>query len=145
MPATYDRFGIRFLYPENWSVSEDQVDLRAPSVSLATPGGGFWSLHVHGATADPHELLAEVVRTMQQEYESLEAEEVAESIGGFDAVGRDMDFYCLDLIVSARARCFRAGQRMLLILYQAEQREFDDLEPVFRAITLSLAKAESNP
>jgi hypothetical protein len=144
MAAIYDRLGIHFLYPENWTLSEDQLDPRFPSVTLSTPGGGFWLLQAHATSADPDALLAEVVGAMQQEYESLETEEVTERVGQFDAAGRDMNFYCLDLIVSARARCFRAGKRVLLVLYQAEQREFDELEPVFRAITLSLVKGKSN-
>jgi hypothetical protein len=49
-----------------------------------------------------------------------------------------MEFYCLDLLVTARARAVRTDRATYLVLCQAESREFERLLPVFETITLSL-------
>ena len=37
MTATYDRGGISFMYPENWSVMDEQLDTFPRSVSVQAP------------------------------------------------------------------------------------------------------------
>ena len=102
--------------------------------------GVFTSLH-----ATPEELIAEVVQAMDKEYDSLETKNVSQSIAGIDVVGCDMDFICIDFVVTAQVRVVYAGQRTLLVMAQAESRVFDENELVFHAITHSLiGKAESN-
>jgi hypothetical protein len=78
---------------------------------------------------------------MREEYEGLETLEVSERLAGVDSSGCDMCFYCLDFLVNARVLATRALGKTLLILWQAEDREFDQLEPVFRAITISLLQS----
>jgi hypothetical protein len=52
-----------------------------------------------------------------------------------------MFFYCLDFLISARAFAMKAGTgQVLLMLWQAEDRDFTNYEPVFRAITISLLR-----
>ncbi len=138
MPAVYDKHGVRFMYPENWRVTDEVAGGSHHEVSLQTPGGGFWSLHVYAQPAEPEAVTEEVVKSMRQEYDSLEAQTASETIADEQAVGYDMDFFCLDLLVTARARAFLHDAKTFLILYQAENREFDEVEPVFRAITASL-------
>ena len=75
---------------------------------------------------------------MRGEYDELDAEVVRESVGGQDLIGYDINFYCLDLTNTALVRSFRAGERTCMILCQADDREFAEIEPVFRAITMSL-------
>jgi hypothetical protein len=144
MTAFYDHFGVKFLYPENWVVSQEESAQWPREVSLQCPGGGFWSLHVYSTPDDPRELVAEVVRTMGQEYDNLESRPASEDLAGIKAVGCDMDFYCLDLVVTAQVRSFQLGDRTFLVLCQAESREFDELERVFQAITLSLIAQTGN-
>lgn len=141
MAGSYDNFGIRFLYPENWELSEESPGEWPHVVSVQSPLGGFWSLHVYEPAESSAKLLSEVQQTMAQEYDSLEFEQISEPLGKIDAVGADMSFYCLDLVVVARVRTFSLSGRTYLILYQAESRDFDELDPVFRAITHSLLQA----
>ena len=75
---------------------------------------------------------------MRQEYEELEAEAVQEKLAGRDTVGYDLNFYCLDLINTAVVRSFRTNRRTYTIFYQAEDREFAQVEQVFLAIATSL-------
>ena len=103
MSAVYKNLGVEFAYPENWQITEEHASGWPRGVSLQTPEGGFWLLQVHAA-ANPRELAAEVLNAMRQEYEELEAEPVTELIGDTETIGFDMNFYCLDRLVSARTR-----------------------------------------
>lgn len=140
MTPRYENFGVGFQYPENWKIVDEQPDDWPRSVSVQSPGSGFWMLQIFPAVADPATLAADVLKTIQQEYQEVEAESVHEPLAGVNTLGHDLTFYCLDLIVAARTRAFPHGDRTFLLLWQAEDREFDQLEPVFRAISVSLLR-----
>jgi hypothetical protein len=140
MSALYENFGLSFMYPENWQLAEESGDIDAgpKSVSVNTPGGGFWTLNVYDPAEDPQHLADQFRQTMETEYEGLEAFAVTEEVAERELVGYDMDFYCLDFVVSARVRSIRVAGRTYVISCQAETREFDELSPVFGAMTYSL-------
>ena len=73
MTATYQKRGLKFLYPENWKLI-DEADTELPcSISLETPdGGAFWSVHLYPPEADPDQMLKETVATLQETYPDLE-------------------------------------------------------------------------
>ena len=75
---------------------------------------------------------------MRQEYDELDAEPVAETIAGRELVGWDMNFYCLDLTNTAVVRGFSTPEAAYLIFCQADDREFDEIQRIFAAITFSL-------
>ena len=143
MSKRYDNSGLRFLYPENWTISDETQGERLRSVSLQTPTGGFWIAQIH-AESDPHQITLQVLKTMREEYEQVEAEPVVESLAGRDLVGFDMQFCCLDLLVGASVRSVPLGSKgsngklTLLVMYQAEDREYDRLKPVFEAMLMNL-------
>ncbi|MCA9262888.1 MAG: hypothetical protein KDA60_03525 [Planctomycetales bacterium] len=141
MTATYDKSGFRFLYPQNWKVADEQFDQPPRSVTLESPSGAIWSVDVHPFSVDPLDLTQQVVQAMQQEYSDLEFEEASETIHGQPAVGFNMNFWCLDFVITARTRAFRQGHATYLLLYQAEDRDYDQLEAVFRAITESMLRS----
>jgi hypothetical protein len=138
MPAVYEKLGLRFLYPESWQITDEQFEDWPHTVSVQSPGSAFWSLHVYTADVEPNEAADEVLQAMRREYADLEAESVNESIGSTNAVGYDMDFYCLDFVVASRTRSFTHQGQTFVMLCQAEDREFAELENVFRAMTASL-------
>ncbi|HVW36950.1 MAG TPA: hypothetical protein VHB99_06580, partial [Pirellulales bacterium] len=69
------------------------------------------------------------------------AEAVVETIAGQELLGWDMNFYCLDLTNTAQVRGFGTDEATYLIFCQADDREFEEVEPVFAAITRSLLSA----
>jgi hypothetical protein len=138
MTAIYNRSGLHFMYPENWELAEDSVDTVPRSILLQAPSGAFWSLDIHPFSVSDEELLQHVVEAMRGEYPDLEAQPADEQIAGESASGYNLFFYCLDFIVAARVRALRLGHATYLWMYQAEDRDFDQLEPVFRAITVSM-------
>lgn len=144
MTARYEKLGVQFRYPANWQITDEDAVSWPRTVSLQSPGGGFWSLMVYRSDdTDPSELTEEVLSTMRKEYDGLEASEILEQFEDVNATGYDMHFHCLDFVVNARVLGVRVGQQILLMIWQAEDRDFEQLEPVFRAITTSLFQASS--
>ncbi|MEE8452582.1 MAG: hypothetical protein V3R99_11730 [Thermoguttaceae bacterium] len=138
MPAKYEKLGISFQYPDNWTLDEGDAVAGRDSVTVYSPGGAFWSLAIHPRSADPRRLAEAAVDTMKQEYEQLEAEDVCESLAGHELIGYDLNFYYLDLTNTAHIRCLRSERQTLTVFCQAEDREFDRIKSVFQAMTVSL-------
>jgi hypothetical protein len=140
MPATYRNFGVEFLYPDNWTVTDEQSSGWPRSVGLQCPDGSFFVLQVHPA-APPLKLANEVLQTMRGEYASLEAESVVEQVEAEELVGFDLDFYYLDMLISARVRAARVGDQTYVWFFQGESRDFDRMMPVFQAIETGLLRS----
>jgi hypothetical protein len=140
MTAVYQQADVRFLYPENWSLDNREESSSPWSVSVHSPSEAFWSLTVHDGIQGLEELATETLQAVEQEYqesffESIKAEE---EIAGCSAVGYDLNFFYFDFLVTAKLRVFRMGRFNCIVLYQAEDRDFEELHRVFQAITLSL-------
>lgn len=138
MPQLYSEVGLRFLYPENWSLDNREAGSQPKSVTVIAPGGAFWSVDVHPFSVDPRELLLGMLDAMRAEYDDLEGTPATEAIGGEPAAGIDLSFSCLDFVITAQLRCFRHGHATYGLTYQAEDREFEKFRLVFRAISESL-------
>ena len=137
MPATYHKHGFHFLFPENWTLEEQEGEGQW-SVSVQSPQTAFWSMTVDETGRSPEELAANALRAIREEYPTLDVTDVEEHVGAFDAVGHDLAFFCLNLTNTGRVRAFRAGSRCVLLLFQANDAEWQQMEAVFRAITASL-------
>jgi hypothetical protein len=138
MPVKFDKMGIAFQYPDNWTLDEKDALAGEDSVTVYSPGGAFWSVAVRPRTASPEQLAQEAVDALRQEYSQLDAERVKDRVAGCDMVGYDLSFYFLDLIVTAEVRAWRTRLATYTIFCQAEDREFDQLRPVFDAMATSL-------
>jgi len=145
MPAIYDRAGVRFLYPENWKLVEDDRGIEPETVSLQSPSGAFWSLMRYRNRENGPELTLQLVAAMQAEYEGLESFPHEETCAPLVGNGYEMCFHCLDFLVTARTVSIQDGDDVLLLLWQAEDRDFGELLPVFRAITTSLLARTPTP
>ena len=132
MTAIYDKLGVRFMYPENWEIMDED-----PQAEPRTIAGAFWSVTIYNSPVDESEIAASALAALREEYEELEEEPVRESIADIDAFGYDVEFYVQQLVAAARIRVFPCGGHKVLLLCQAEDREFERLDPVFRAMTLS--------
>jgi hypothetical protein len=135
MPGIFDKLGIRFLYPENWTLDEAEALAGENAVTVYSPEGAFWSVMLHPLSVDPHELTLAALDAMKAEFTDFEAEPAHETVEGVELAGFDMNFYCLDLTNTALVRGCRLAESTCIILYQAEDRDFATIEPVFRAIT----------
>jgi len=138
MPGVYEKLGVKFLYPDNWILDEEDALQGQTSVTVYSPDGAFWSLMIHDRAVDPKDLATTILNTVKQEYTDFEAEPASDIIAGQELRGYDLNFYCLDLTNTGHIRAFRTDNASMAILAQAEDREYKTVEMVFRAITTSL-------
>jgi hypothetical protein len=137
----FNRFGLAFDYPENWSVDTDDSQDRYAAVTVYSPEGGFWSVSGHATGGEPQALSQAVLQQMRQEYRDLDSEPAEEVVGGRMLAGCDMNFYCLDLTNTAQVRTLETPEAIYLFFCQAEDREWDRIAPVFAAMTASFVAA----
>ncbi len=133
----FDRFGLAFDYPDGWAVDTGDAGGRYATVTVYAPGGGFWSVSGHAPGGDARELSAAAVAEMRQEYRDLDVEEATDHVGGRDLPGFDLNFYCLDLTNTAQVRTLQTDDAVYLFFCQAEDREWEEIAPVFAAMTTS--------
>jgi hypothetical protein len=137
MVAEFRNLGVAFQYPENWSLDEEDALAGGRSVTVFSPGGGFWSVSIHPPGIDLDELAKAAVCAIQEEYKEVEAEEIQQTLFGRKMNGYDLNFYYLDLTNTAKVRCLQTDDATYSIFYQAEDREFDQIQIVMLAITKS--------
>lgn len=134
MPQEFSRFGITFLYPENWHLETDEP---GDSVSLESPQGAFLSLS-RLDDIQPQAAIERVLAAMHQDYENIETEPLAREIETISLRGLTLRFVYLDLIIASQILSLAHGEQTFLIQIQAEDRDLEELEPVFDAILTSL-------
>lgn len=140
MPSKFNGSEISFEYPENWTLEEQDAPGGVRSVTVTAPSGAFWSVGLHPALSDPMALARAAADALVDEYRQVEVDRASETIAAVEMVGYDLGFYCLDLIGSARVRCFWTARATYSIFCQAEDREFERLEDVFAAMTVSFLR-----
>ena len=75
-------------------------------------------------------------------FTNIEVLPAKEKFGETPTTGVDLAFFYLDLLVEAKIRCLRTPSATLVWLYQAESREFESMEAVFQAITVSMLQTQ---
>ena len=138
MTAKYDRDGIAFQYPENWQVEEEPRTGFPRTISLTAADGAFWSASFYLPDQPLRELQHQCIETIEQEYEDVEIDDIEFDLGEETILATDLQFYCLDFLVHSRVIVTQIGRYHVLINWQAEDRDFDKLEVVFKAITFSM-------
>lgn len=133
MPKEFSGFGIKMLYPDNWKVEEEEgVD----AVAFESPEGAFFSVsRIDPSNADP---MAEVQAAMAAEYERVEEEPLAKEVAGQELTGVTQRFVYLDLIIASHILIIPQGEERLLVQFQGEDRDMDNLDAIFSALLTSL-------
>ncbi|MCA9248057.1 MAG: hypothetical protein KDA42_13105 [Planctomycetales bacterium] len=137
MPEHFSKHGIRFTYPENWELAEEPVG-EGQTVSVTSRGGAFWWLSIYPVGRNVAEIARAMLEGLRAEHQGADIEPVVEVFEGQEMVGYDINFVCLDLINTAIIRGFQTTQASYVMLWQAEDHEFEQVRPVFQAITKSL-------
>jgi hypothetical protein len=138
MPGLYEKDGLRFAYPDNWTLDEDDQGQADAAVTVTSPQTAFWSVMYYRGERDVRQLAACVVDALKSEYPQVEIDEAPASIDGGDACGYDLSFSYVDLLSTATIRAFQHTGGTYLVLSQAEDHELSVVEPVFEAMTASL-------
>ncbi len=138
MPKRYSQLGLKFAYPNDWDLGEEETDGWPRSVAFQFPGGGYWSVYLYPATTDPQKLMDEVLESLRAEFDNIEAEEVSEIIGDAFVDGYDVSFFCLDFLINAQVRVLEAPSGTLIWMCQAESSDFEDRRDSFRQVSKSM-------
>lgn len=144
MIAVYDGPGIEFVYPENWELQNSETAEWPHEVSIHSPDGAFWSATLYPDHMNDKQLIQQALDAMQSEYDELEFEELTRTIGDQDLSGYELRFYCLDFLITCHMLIASVHNRSVLLVYQSDDRDFDKLEPVFTAVTLSLLRRKEH-
>jgi hypothetical protein len=135
--AEFHQHGIRFQYPENWQLEQDEIE-SGWFVSVQSPETAIWMLSVRQDEPDPEELVRQSLNDLRESYADLEAEPAHSSLAKYKADGYDVRFFSFDLTNTCSLRSFRSDLGTILVMYQFTDLETEKQAPVLRAICASL-------
>lgn len=138
VPELYENGGLRFAYPENWTIDDAEQGNADAAATVNSPQTAFWTVMWYRGERDVQELADCVLSALRSEYPQIEVDEAVLQLDGQAACGYDLSFSCFDLVNTATIRAFQRTGETYLILSQAEDRELPAVEPVFQAMTASL-------
>lgn len=149
MPSVFEQSGLRFEYPENWSLDyvledsspEDPADGEVEQVVVSSPNTAFWHLSRYPRETELERLFDEALAALRSEYKDMETEPVDETLAeDHQLVGFDVNFICLDLTNTCWLRGFQTDEATFLLFCQAEDRELAQVGLVFQAMLASLLR-----
>jgi hypothetical protein len=141
MPLVFQADGIRFQYPDSWRLTREDAET-GWTVSVESPETAFFMLTFDDQMPEVGLVAQTVLDALRADYPELEAEDAVESIAGQPALGHDIRFFSLDLTNTCRTRSFYSDTGTILMMWQTNDLELDEVEPVFRAICASLRVEE---
>lgn len=143
MTAVFEKHGLNFQYPENWELQHEVNDGQSVEIQLVAPSGAFWSLLAFPDDEAAESLMKQILESLEQQYDSVEYVEANEMFGNVEASGFDVHFFCLDLLIATRLRYFKGPSHHMILMCQAENRELEQMDLVFKAITISMLGADA--
>ena len=137
MREVYDRHGITFQYPADWEVSEQEQGDEC-LITVSGPGTSFWSVGLFRDRPSPDLVLETALAAFKDEYPDLDAYDVDDELLSQPTMGYDIEFFCLELVNTARIRSFLAQDFTVLVLCQADDTELESSDPLFEEMSRSL-------
>jgi hypothetical protein len=144
MIQSFERDGVRFQYPGNWTVeaTDGGPDEGGWTVSVQSPETAFLLVSLRPDADDPAQLADQTLEALRADYQELDSENVVETLGGVVAIGHDIDFLTVDTPITCRTRCLETPAGPLLLLAQTSEYDRPRNDPVLRAICASLTVDE---
>ncbi|TWU23626.1 hypothetical protein [Bythopirellula polymerisocia] len=140
MPATFDKLGICFEYPENWSVEIQEDTPGNEQVVLSSSHTAFWQLSKQPAETELEPLFDEALAALRAEYQEMDVEPTEEILEGHLIVGYTVNFFLLDLTNTCWIKGIETPEANFLLIAQAEDREFEEVHRVFEAMLASVLR-----
>jgi hypothetical protein len=137
MVATYQQNGIRFRYPENWQLEEEETE-NGWTITLQSPNTAFMLISCRSDAPSTEQVLTTTLEALRADYPGLESYERVDSLAGQPAPGLDIQFISLDLTNTCYARSFYTDEGTLLVMWQGADLDLETMEPVLHAICTSL-------
>jgi len=137
MSHLYRKHGIQFRYPDDWTLNEEEGEDQV-TLTVSRDPACFWSLTLLADQPDPDEVLDEAIDAYREEYPDLEVSDVKAMVARRPAAACDIEFFCLELINTARLRAFQTPQHTIFLMYQMTDHEEGELDLVFDQMNKSL-------
>lgn len=137
MPGLFRKDGIRFQYPENWRLSREDAE-HGWTVSVESRDTAFFMLTFDSQMPDVDQVADTVLEALRADYPDLEADDAVESIAGQPAIGHNIRFFSFDLTNTCYTRSLYCDTGTILLMWQTNDLELENVEPIFKAILGSL-------
>src|SRR5437588_11921910 len=118
MVAEFHDGGIRFRYPENWSLEREDNEA-GWTVALQSPDTAFVVISLREDMPSIDALAETALAALRDDYSDLEADDCTESLAGQPAVGHDIRFFSFDLTNTCWTRSFYSPYGTVFVLCQA--------------------------
>lgn len=141
MIATFDRNGIRFQYPTNWSLDFEDGDAGWTAV-VQSRDLAFVLVSLRADADAPAMLADEALAALQEEYKELDDEIFVGSFNGLPAIGHDINFLTVDTAIACHTRAVESPAGPLLVMTQCSDLDREKNEIVLAAILKSFQFAE---
>ena len=143
--ATYDYGGVKFNYPDDWELSEDEDDAGQASIHVQSPATAFWSLNLAAGRNEPAPLFEAIAEALESEHGPVDriSPEITDPLGGQPAAAETFEFVVHELpaVAEARVATFTnttGPDRTALVLWQYADAESDEVEVLLERMTASL-------
>lgn len=142
----YDDLGVRFIYPNNWTVETQTWDKGTYAISVDSPEGSFWALAIYPKDVNLDDAAKKILAELHAEYDELEEEEITRYVADYVLEGYEINFFYLDMTSTAQALKFEDENRGYVVFWQTCDRmavregEEENLSrvDVFQAMTHTL-------
>ena len=141
MVKAFDKDGVSFSYPDNWTLELDEGD-GGWTASLHSKETAFLLVTLDRSLPEPRDMVQTAMDALRSEYPTLEADAAVDLLAGEMAVGHDIQFFSLDLSNTCWTRSLYCGAGTLLVYWQANDLELLATESVLRAVCASLRVEE---
>ena len=142
MVAKFERAGVSFSYPDNWTVEVEEF-AGGWSVSVQSPATAFFTLTLDEGSPPPGEFADAALATIQEAYRETDAQPVCDALANMPSVGHDVQFFSFDLTNTGGIRAVAVIGGTLLAIWQGNDLEIQNLA-VLSAIKTSLAIHEDD-
>jgi hypothetical protein len=139
---TFERDGIRFQYPTNWTLESEEDADGGWSATVQSLETAFLLITLRPDADNAAELADQTFDALKTEYKELDAANAVGSFAGQLAIGHDIDFLTLDTAITCWTRCVQTLAGPLLVMCQVSEYERERHEPVLRAMCASLSIEE---
>lgn len=143
MPGQFHKDGIRFQYPGNWQLTRENAET-GWTVSVQSPDTAFFMLTYDAEMPEVGVVAETVLEALRTDYPDLEVDDAVESLAGQPALGHNIRFFSLDLTNTCCTRSFYSDTGTILLMWQANDLELEQVEPIFKAICASLRVEEEH-
>jgi hypothetical protein len=137
MPNTFETIGLRFAYPSDWEAHEEQTE-EGLSITVSGDGSAFCSVMLLPDRPSAESVIEAAMTAYRESYDDFDVYPVASRIAGCESVGRNVDFFCMELVNSAWLRAFRTGRFTVLVLAQSGPDEQRAAKRAFEGVCDSL-------